>query len=284
MSVQTVCFGWHWLPYRYTRTADDVDGARVPRSRTGWAISGAARSPTRTATRGRGRVPPRRRADQLLRRAGPWACTRTRTSAARAGRLAEPRRRLRFRFGNPETRGQPYTDIELRSGDLFVFGGPPGSRTTACPAAGTADPATGLAAGRLNLTLRETGLQGVALTGDPSGREPGSSATHSASVGPDRQPVRLAPGGSATVGDVTLVADVEGPRRLPHRLTQTPSACAAMTACGRDSRSSERELLDRPRRPGPPDLAREDLGEPDRVVVAAMPTGPAPACRQPGGS
>ena len=29
MSVQTVCLGWHWLPYRYTRTADDVDGAPV---------------------------------------------------------------------------------------------------------------------------------------------------------------------------------------------------------------------------------------------------------------
>ncbi|MGO9144359.1 MAG: alpha-ketoglutarate-dependent dioxygenase AlkB, partial [Streptosporangiaceae bacterium] len=27
MSVQTVCLGWHWLPYRYSRTADDVDGA-----------------------------------------------------------------------------------------------------------------------------------------------------------------------------------------------------------------------------------------------------------------
>src|SRR3954462_6538519 len=29
MSVQTVCLGWHWLPYRYSRTADDVDGGRV---------------------------------------------------------------------------------------------------------------------------------------------------------------------------------------------------------------------------------------------------------------
>ena len=29
MSVQTVCLGWHWLPYRYARTADDVDGAPV---------------------------------------------------------------------------------------------------------------------------------------------------------------------------------------------------------------------------------------------------------------
>ena len=30
MSVRTVCLGWHWQPYRYSRTADDVNGARVP--------------------------------------------------------------------------------------------------------------------------------------------------------------------------------------------------------------------------------------------------------------
>src|SRR3954469_494833 len=29
MSVQTVCLGWHWLPYRYSRTMDDLDGAPV---------------------------------------------------------------------------------------------------------------------------------------------------------------------------------------------------------------------------------------------------------------
>src|ERR1700689_1435216 len=29
MSVQTVCLGWHWIPYRYSRVADDVDGAPV---------------------------------------------------------------------------------------------------------------------------------------------------------------------------------------------------------------------------------------------------------------
>src|SRR5260370_1623388 len=29
MSAQTVCLGWHWMPYRYSRTADDVDGAPV---------------------------------------------------------------------------------------------------------------------------------------------------------------------------------------------------------------------------------------------------------------
>ena len=29
MSVQLLCLGWHWLPYRYTRTADNVNGASV---------------------------------------------------------------------------------------------------------------------------------------------------------------------------------------------------------------------------------------------------------------
>jgi alkylated DNA repair dioxygenase AlkB len=29
MSVRTVCLGWHWSPYRYTRFAVDAGGARV---------------------------------------------------------------------------------------------------------------------------------------------------------------------------------------------------------------------------------------------------------------
>src|SRR4051812_37618480 len=29
MSVQSVCLGWHWHPYAYSRTADDTDGAYV---------------------------------------------------------------------------------------------------------------------------------------------------------------------------------------------------------------------------------------------------------------
>lgn len=64
-----------------------------------------------------------------------------------------------FRFGNASGRGQPYQDIELRSGDLFVFGrdsrwafhGVPGVKP------GTGDPALGMRdGGRLNLTIRRT--------------------------------------------------------------------------------------------------------------------------------
>src|SRR5437588_1352075 len=29
MSVQSVCLGWHWQPYAYSKTADDTDGTPV---------------------------------------------------------------------------------------------------------------------------------------------------------------------------------------------------------------------------------------------------------------
>ncbi|MGW3731343.1 alpha-ketoglutarate-dependent dioxygenase AlkB family protein [Streptomyces sp. NPDC000851] len=64
-----------------------------------------------------------------------------------------------FRFGNTETRARPYTDVELRSGDLFVFGGPSRMAYHGVPRvhAGTAPPWLGLA-GRLNITLRVSGF------------------------------------------------------------------------------------------------------------------------------
>jgi alkylated DNA repair protein (DNA oxidative demethylase) len=65
-----------------------------------------------------------------------------------------------FRFGNTRTRNRPYEDVDLVSGDLFVFGGP--SRlafhgvTKVYP--GTAPAGLGLGAGRINITMRVTGL------------------------------------------------------------------------------------------------------------------------------
>ncbi|MER5352020.1 alpha-ketoglutarate-dependent dioxygenase AlkB [Kitasatospora sp. NPDC002551] len=64
-----------------------------------------------------------------------------------------------FRLGNTATRTRPWTDLELRSGDLLVFGGPARFAyhgvTRTLP--GTADPALGLT-GRLNITVRQSGL------------------------------------------------------------------------------------------------------------------------------
>jgi DNA oxidative demethylase len=163
MSVQTVCLGWHWLPYRYSRVAENVDKQRVKPFPEALAILG-------------------RRA---VAAAGLDACTEDYVpdaalvnyydAAAKMGlhqdkdeRSVAPVVSLSlgdsciFRFGNIEHRNRPYTDIELRSGDLFVFGSP--SRlafhgvTKILPDTGPAD--LGLSQGRLNITLRVTGLPG----------------------------------------------------------------------------------------------------------------------------
>ena len=65
-----------------------------------------------------------------------------------------------FRFGNAESRGRPWHDITLESGDLFVFGGPArfAYHGVTKTIAGTERPDIGLAEGRLNITLRESGL------------------------------------------------------------------------------------------------------------------------------
>jgi alkylated DNA repair protein (DNA oxidative demethylase) len=65
-----------------------------------------------------------------------------------------------FRFGNTKNRGRPYSDVRLESGDLFVFGGPARLAYHGVPRIlpATADPALGMTAGRLNLTLRVSGL------------------------------------------------------------------------------------------------------------------------------
>jgi alkylated DNA repair protein (DNA oxidative demethylase) len=162
MSVQTVCLGWHWLPYRYAATADDVNGAR-PAPLPDWLID-----------LGRSAI-----ADAYQDPAAARAYTPDTTlinfydGDARMGmhqdkdeRAATPVVSLSigdtcvFRFGNTATRTKPYTDVELASGDLFVFGGPSRYAYHGVPKVlpGTGDPATGLARGRLNLTLRETGL------------------------------------------------------------------------------------------------------------------------------
>lgn len=64
-----------------------------------------------------------------------------------------------FRLGGTQSRGGPSQDIELRSGDLFVFGRESRWAFHGVPAIrpGTGDPRLGLrGGGRLNLTIRST--------------------------------------------------------------------------------------------------------------------------------
>jgi alkylated DNA repair protein (DNA oxidative demethylase) len=163
MSVQMVSVGWHWQPYKYTRTADDVGGARVadfPRwlADLGRAALAAAYEDPHA---GDGYEP-------------DVALVNFYDAAAKMGlhqdkdeKAADPVVSLSvgdsclFRFGNPQTRTKPYTDLELRSGDLFVFGGPSrfAYHGVLKTIPGTANPECGLRDGRINLTMRVTGME-----------------------------------------------------------------------------------------------------------------------------
>jgi alkylated DNA repair protein (DNA oxidative demethylase) len=160
MSVRTVCLGWHWQPYKYSRAATDVNGARV------------LPLPDWLADLGR---------DALAAVSWPdpggyhpdTALVNYYDAAARMG-LHQDKDELTmdpvvsisigdacvFRFGNTESRGRPWTDVDLRSGDLFVFGGPARLAyhgvTKIIPDTAPAD--CGLPNGRINITLRTTGL------------------------------------------------------------------------------------------------------------------------------
>lgn len=162
MSVQTVCLGWHWQPYRYTREAYDVNGRRVldfpdwmvRLGRKALAAAGAAPETAAAYTPDTALVNYYGEASRMgmhqdkdERSAAPVVSLSIGDSCV-------------FRFGNTEGRRKPYTDVVLRSGDLFVFGG--ASRFAYHGVVkvhpGTAPAECGLAGGRINITMRVTGM------------------------------------------------------------------------------------------------------------------------------
>ncbi|WP_449486346.1 alpha-ketoglutarate-dependent dioxygenase AlkB family protein [Streptomyces avidinii] len=198
MTARQVCLGLHWYPYAYAPTAVDGDGAPVKPmpdwlARLGREAVTAAYGLEGGQT-GRGGLPgpatedgqggpgvrePRDGWDPRDPRDLPGldgtydiALINFYTGDSRMGlhRDAEERSpapvvslslgdSCLFRFGNTATRGRPYQDVELRSGDLFVFGGPVRMAYHGVPKVlpGTAPPGLGLT-GRLNITLRVGGL------------------------------------------------------------------------------------------------------------------------------
>lgn len=163
MSVKTVCLGWHWRPYEYTRDAVDVNGARVLEV-PDWMVRLGRKA---LATNGYD--------PSLVERYTPDAVLVNWYDAdARMGMHQDKDERslapvvslsigdaCTFRFGNTESRTKPYHDIRLESGDLFVFGGPSRLAYHGVPKIfpNTAPPDCGLSQGRLNITLRMTGLE-----------------------------------------------------------------------------------------------------------------------------
>lgn len=161
MSVRTVCLGWHWQPYKYTRTADDVNGAAVA-AVPDWLIelgreavaaaygdSGAMYTPDTALINFYDE-----NARMGMHQDKDESCDAPVVSLSIGQSCV-------FRFGNTENRNKPHIDVELHSGDLFVFGGPSRFAYHGVPKviAGSADPDCGLSSGRLNITLRDTGLR-----------------------------------------------------------------------------------------------------------------------------
>ena len=167
MSVRTVCLGWHWMPYRYSRTVDDGDGSPV-KEFPDWLGE--------LARRAVGEAYDDPRAAMAYR--PDTALINFYDENARMGMHQDREERSRapvvslslgdacvFRFGNTESRGRPWTDVLLESGDLFVFGGEsrlayhgvPKTLPGSAAAAGIAGE-IGLDTGRLNITVRASGL------------------------------------------------------------------------------------------------------------------------------
>ena len=168
MSVRMVGLGWHWYPYRYARTRDDGDGGRAlafppwlgDLSRR--AVADAVAVDPLVAADPDGFAP-----DVALVN---WYVPGAKMGMHVDGDEVAPAPVVSlsvgstgvFRFGNAAGRGRPWVDVPLESGDAVVFGGP--SRlayhgvTRLVP--GTDDPAIGPLPGRLNVTVRQTGLPG----------------------------------------------------------------------------------------------------------------------------
>lgn len=162
MSVRTVCLGWHWQPYRYSQTVDDGDGSRV-KPFPDW-LGDLGRQAVADAYGD---------SEAALRYHPDVALINYYDPAARMGmhqdrdeRSSAPVVSLSvgdscvFRFGNTARRSRPWRDVVLESGDAFVFGGPSRFAFHGVPKTlpATGDAAIGLRGGRLNITLRESGL------------------------------------------------------------------------------------------------------------------------------
>jgi alkylated DNA repair protein (DNA oxidative demethylase) len=163
MSTQAVCLGWHWYPYAYSRTADDTDGAPVkplPSSVDALARDAVAVAYGAGSTEARAFTP-----DAAIVNLYPDGATLglhqdgEEPSDAPVVTLSLGDT-CTFRFAGVDRRVGPFVDVELRSGDLLVFGREQRRVFHGVPKVfpRTAPEGLGLPEGRLSVTVRETGF------------------------------------------------------------------------------------------------------------------------------
>ncbi|QSB04181.1 alpha-ketoglutarate-dependent dioxygenase AlkB [Natronoglycomyces albus] len=159
MSAKQVGLGWHWYPYRYARHVVDGDGSPV-KPFPPWlnklatqALEAAYGSAAPTETYDIGLI-------NFYDRSARMGMHQDKEEASDAPVISMSLGdTCVFRFGNPHSRRRPYKDIKLRSGDLFVFGGPSRMAYHGVPKvySGSA-PAELELDGRVSITLRVSGF------------------------------------------------------------------------------------------------------------------------------
>lgn len=163
MSVQSVCLGWHWSPYLYSRTADDTDGAPVkPLPESLHVLARRAVADAYGAM-----------SSEAIAYDPDAAIVNLYPVGARLGLHQDGEEpsdapvvtislgdACTFRLAGVDRRTGPFTDIEFRSGDLVVFGREHRRVFHGVPkvAPGTAPDGLGLPPGRVSITVRETGF------------------------------------------------------------------------------------------------------------------------------
>jgi DNA oxidative demethylase len=159
MTVQSVCLGWHWRPYVYSRTADDTDGAPV--KPLPGAVIDLARMAVAEAYGEAGDYAPDAAIVNLY---APGAHLGVHTDGEEPSSAPVVTISLGdtcvFRLAGVDRRTGPFTDLTMGSGDLLVFGGPNRRIYHGVPKVlnGTAPDGLGLPPGRLSITVRETGF------------------------------------------------------------------------------------------------------------------------------
>ena len=176
MSVRTFSLGRHWSPYRYD---DDEDTPPIPdwlvRAARTALTSAAAVDPRSAVLDGGDHKPgdhersgapaytPDAALVNLYGRGATMGLHQDRDEASLAPVVSlSLGDACTFRFGTPEHRGRPYTDVRLESGDLVVFGGPSRMAFHGVPkvfdstAPSWCREALGVEPGRVNITLRMT--------------------------------------------------------------------------------------------------------------------------------
>ena len=161
MSVQSVCLGWHWQPYAYSRTADDTDGAPVK------PMPADLVELSRRAVADAGLVPADGRFDPdaaIVNFYGPGAKLGLHQDGEEPSDAPVVTISLGdaciFRMAGVDRRTGPFTDLEFRSGDLIVFGGRNRRIYHGVPKVldDTAPSWLDLPPGRLSITVRQTGF------------------------------------------------------------------------------------------------------------------------------